>query len=206
MKNIFLILFLIPFITHSQNSIEYKLQKSFSDQEEKNCISKMDCFYSTLISNDDDDVYYTLYYSYGNENWQAIDSVDPAGFYESALYSFQNETENSYVVLWENDSEYNPFFYIYYLSKGNIVKIGVWGIHEPPGEVLPDYLDYSVEDIQIHQKNNEIEFLFLKNVTFAIIPENYDFGDDDWGTFKAGELKVSFNIVDETVKRVIEKE
>ena len=64
--------------------------------------------------------------------------------------------------------------------------------------------DYSVKDIIIHKKNDEIEFSFLKDANFEVITEDYDY--DDWGEFKAGELKVSFNIVDETVKRVIEME
>jgi hypothetical protein len=63
-----------------------------------------------------------------------------------------------------------------------------------------DYLDYSVKDIRIHQKNDEIEFSFLKDMQFTVITDEYKY--DTWGSFKAGELLISFNITDMKLKKI----
>jgi len=135
----------------------------------------MDCLYLTLDStfafskngiNYYDDYYY-LYYSYGNEHRQIIDSIDPAGIYTSMLYGFKNEIGNSYVFLWKMESEYNPYFNAYYISKGKIVKIGEWKMAVPYVEYNCEYCDYSIEDIRIHQRDDEIEFSFLRNMSFV---------------------------------------
>jgi hypothetical protein len=205
MKRLFFILFFIPFVSYCQTDNEFMFQRTFSNQWGYDCISEIDCFYSTYIFNDDDN-YYTLYYSYGNESWQAIDSIDPSGFYSSSLFGFKNEIENSYIVLWKNESEYSPFFNVYYILEGKIVKIGEWEISVLAIEYHCEYCDYSMEDIRIYQRNNEIEFSFLKNMVFGDFSENKYNDDWNWTSYQAGELILSFNIVDGTVKKVIERE
>jgi len=198
MKKIYIILFFIPFISCCQTDTEFILQKKLLFEWGKDyCISKNDCFFLDMDTNG---VIIMSYSSERYKNKQAIDSIDDAGLYGTALYSFQNETDNSYVVLWKNEGEYNPYFNIYYLSKGKVVKIGEWMILIPHIVYNCEYCDYSAEDILIHQKNNEIEFSFLNDTDFVILREYSNY--DDWGTFKAGKLKVSFNIVDGTVKKV----
>lgn len=200
----FFIFLLFLSVSYCQADSEFKLQESFTDKWDNNCISKTDCFYSAFISTDDDinDLYYILYYSHGNENWQAIDSIDPSGFYNSTLYSFQNEITNSYIVLWKYESEYNPFFYTYYINEGKILKIGEWGISVLAIEYYCEYCDYSIEDIRIHQKDDEIEFSFLKNMDFLNFSEDRYRDDWTWTSYQAGDLILSFNIIDGTLKRI----
>jgi len=210
MKRFFLILFLLPYTSYCQIDSEFILQKPFFDQWSRYCISKMGCFDLTLDStlafskngiNYYDDYYY-LYYSYGSEYKQLIDSIDPAGIYGSMLYNFKNETDNSYVVLWKMEGEYNPFFNAYYISKRKIVKIGEWGMTVSNIEYYGEYCDYAIEDVRIHQRHNEIELSFLKNMNFIDLSK--DIYNEDWALYKAGELIITFNIVDGAL-RLIER-
>jgi len=207
MKRCFFILVFIPFISYCQTNTEFKLQNSFPVGWGKNCISKIDCFYlsldSALVFDDDDiyDYYYTLYYSYGNENMQQIVTGDWSDLgYSLTLHSFKSEKGNSYIVFWKKEFEFSPVFDVYYIINGMVLKIGEWGVAISRIVHNCEFCDYSVEDIRITQKNNEIEFSFLKEMQFTVINEEYDY--DDWGTFKAGELTVSFSIIDGTVNRV----
>jgi len=203
MKRFFFIWLFIPFISYCQNDNEFKLQNIKEIEWKKNiCISKDDCFY---LKPDRELFYVFLYYSHRNEIKQMIDSAE----YNSLLYgdqlcSFEYQRDNSHVVLWEIQGEYSPTFYFYYLKDGNIMKIGEWDFFEPCDTC--DVFHYSVNDIRIFHKNDEIEFLFLKETRFFAGKENYDYDYDydynDWGLFKAGELVVSFNIGDGTVRRV----
>lgn len=209
MKKIFFILFFIPFISYCQSDTEFKLQNSISVEWGKNCISQMDCFYlsldSALTFSDDDiyDYYYILYYSYGKENRKTIATGDFSDLgYDITLNIFKNETNNSYVVIWKIEMEYVPSFYVCYIRDGIIMKIGEWGIAIPYIEYHCEYCDYAIEDIRIHQRDNEIEFSFLKNMNFVNL--STDIYNDDWVLYKAGNLKISFNIVDGLLK-VIEK-
>ena len=200
MKKIFFILFLIPIISYCQTDTEFKLQNSIVVKWEKNIhITKNDYF---LLNDDTSNFCSIMLYSYGGSGKkQAIDSIDYSGLlYGSTLNSFKNENDNSHVVLWKVDGEYNPFFYIYYIKDGKLMKIGEWVIYEPPGEILPDRLDYSVKNIRIYKINDEIEFSFLKDVEFMVYRENHNY--DEWGTFKAGKLTVSFNIIDGSIKEI----
>ena len=209
MKNLFFILFLIPFISFCQADSEFVFKDSISVDWGKNCISKMDCFFlnldSTLLFNDEDiyEYYYTLYYlcENGNKQTMATGYWEDLG-YNVTLYSFQSEKNKSYVVLWKFEFEYNPYFNAYYIHNGKILKIGEWGIAVPYTEYNCEYCDYSVEDIRIYQRDNEIEFSFLKNMNF--IDTSVDINNYDWISYKAGELVLSFNILNESLK-VIEK-
>ena len=206
MKRFFFIWLFIPFISYCQNDNEFRLQSVSQDDWDNFCISKMDCFSIENTIDDFDEIgmfYYILYYSYGkSKNKQAVDSVDDTSLlYGNLLYSFNSQKDNSHIVLWKIDGEHVPLFYLYYIKNGKLIKIGEWLITEPCDTC--DGLDYSISDIRIFHKNDKIEFLFLKETSFGIYKElskSLDF--DDWGTFKAGELVVSFNIVDGTVRRV----
>jgi hypothetical protein len=208
MKRFFFIWVFLPFISCCQTNNEFKLHNSIPIEWGKNCIGEIDCFYlsldSTLVFDDDDifDYYYTLYYSYSNKNRQVVVTGDLDDLlYGSTLNSFRCEKANSYIVLLKNDHEYSPTFKVYYLNNGKLLIIGDWGINAPsPRKKTPDYLDYSVANIRIYQKNDEIVFSFLKDVQFKVLKENYNY--DDWGSFKAGELIVSFNIIDSSLKRI----
>jgi len=199
MKRLFFIWFFIPLISYCQTDSEFKLQNSISVEWGKNCINEMDCFYLSLDTNE---YVYSLYYSFENENMKQIATGDWTELvYSADLHSFQNENANSYIVLWEKANEYNPFFTIFYLFDGKIVKIGEWGIAISRIDYYCEFCDYSVEDIRITQKNDEIEFSFLKDIGFMIVTKEY-YDYDDWELFKAGELIISYNIVDGMVKRI----
>jgi hypothetical protein len=200
MKKIHLILFLIPLISYCQTDNEYKLQKTSHSDWDQFCISKIDCFNLNYDAVSFD--YCMLYFSHGSEKKQMVDTVFSQMLYGSTLNSFKSTKDNSYIVLWKIEMEFVPLFYAYYINDGKLIKIGEWTIYVPCDTC--DAGDYKVENIRIHQKDKEIEFSFLKDTRFFVNKENFKY--DDWGTFKAGELKVSFNIVDETVKRVIERE
>jgi len=208
MKRIFVICLFFPLISCSQTSSVFNLQNSIPLEWGKNCISEMDCFYLSLDSVlvfDDDDIYdynYNLNYSYGNNEKQIVASGDFDDLlYGSTLNSFRCEKDNSNIVFLKIHYEYLATFKVYYLKNGKLLMIGDWGINTPlPSKKMLDNLDYSIEHIRIHQKNDVIEFSFIKDVQFKIIKENNNF--DDWGTFKAGELIVSFNTVDGLLKRI----
>jgi len=210
MKKSFFIWFLIPFISCCQTNSEFVYKNSVPVEWGKTCISEVDCFYLSLDSTlvfDDDDIYdynYSLYYSYGNKKKQQIDSGYWSDLgYSLTLHSFMFEKNNSYVVLWESEYESYSFFTIYYLYQGMIVKIGVWGFSISRIIYGCEYCNYPVEDIRIINKDNEIEFSFVKDVDFMVITEDFDF--DHWGTFDAGELTVSFNINDGMIRKVEKK-
>jgi len=196
MKRFFLIWLFIPFISYCQNDHEFKLQNVSQKYWDDFCISKMDCFSLSF-----DTVYFDyciLFYSYEEKKKQMIDTVFSQMLYDYPLSSFESQANNSHVVFWEIGGEHGPFFYAYYIKDGKLTKIGKWIMVEPCDTC--DYFDYSLNDIRIFHKNDEIEFLFLKETSFFVGNENYDY--DDWGLFKAGELVVSFNIANGTVRRV----
>jgi len=130
-----------------------------------------------------------MYYLYGNENKQFIDSIEIDG-YGSTLYSFKSEKNNSYVVLWKIEHEYSPTFKAYYLVNGNLVKIGYWGIFTPCDNC--DTQDYPIEYIRIFQRDDTIEISFLKDAEFIDYSENSY--NEKWTLYKAGTLAHSFNI------------
>jgi hypothetical protein len=122
--------------------------------------------------------------------------------YGSTLNSFKSTKDNSYIVFWKIEMEFAPLFYVYYIKDGKLMKIGEWEIIAPCDTC--DTGDYSVEDIQIFQKDEKIEFLFLKEIRFVNFSTYYD--SELWGTFETGELTIAFNLVDGTLKRVIGSE
>jgi len=206
MKKFFFIWLFIPFISFCQNDNEFKLQNVSQKNRNDFCISKMDCFYIENTIDEFDEVgmfYYILYYSYGeSENKQAVDSIDDSSLLYDSLYSFKSQKDNSHVVFWEIGGEYGPSFFTYYIRDGKLTKIGKWIMVEPCDTC--DYFGYSLNDIKILQRDNDIEFLFLKETEFIVERESFKY--DNWGVFKAGELIVSFNTVDGTVKRVEKRE
>jgi len=202
MKRFYFILFLFPFIVFCQSDTEFKLQRSvIFEWGKNNCITNNDCFYINSVPVDV--ACYLLYYSYQGEEKQMIDTVFSFILYDLILNRYENEKDNSYVILLKIEEEHYPTFYVYHINNGKLKIIGKWVIYEPPGEVLPDYLDYSIEDIRIHQREDEIEFSFLKDMNFVDL--SADIYNYDWVLYKAGELIISFNIVDETL-RLIERD
>ena len=173
MKKIFFILFFVPLISYCQTDTEFKLQKSIKfDWGDNKCITENNCFSLVL---DTSDFRLTMFYSdekFGTK--QVVETKIDYLSYGSTLNSFKNKKDNSYVVLWKIDDEHYPFFYIYYIKDGKLMKIGEWVIYEPPGEILPDRLDYSVKNIRIYKINDEIEFSFLKDVEFMVYRENHN--------------------------------
>ena len=209
MKKIVFILLFVPLIFYSQTDSEFIFQKSFSPGLSETCINEEYCF---SLSWDLPYNYNILYYSYEGGTKQLIDTVFA---HVSTLNCFKNEEDNSYVVLWNIYEGGDPsyIYYVYYVRDGKLMKIGEWGITEDLDiHRFGLSLAYSVRDIRIHRKNDIIEFLFLKGTSFFVYEENFKYDDwskyfkgDYWGTFKAGELKVSFNIVDRSLK-VIERD
>jgi len=200
MKNFLFILFLLPVISHCQTDSEFVFQNSIEvDWDEYYCINESYCFFLDLDTSDDQ---VTMYYSLRkNGNKQTLEIMDISGLtYGSDLNIYKNKTDNSYIVIWKRESEFAPSFYVYYIKKGILKRIGEWGITEPCDTC--DTGDYSIENIRIYQRDNEIEFSFLADANFVIFKEDYHY--DDLGTFEAGELKISFNTVDGLLK-VIEK-
>ena len=208
MKRLFFIWFFIPLISYCQTDSEFILQNSISVEWGKNCISEIDCFYlsldSALIFDDDDiyDYYYTLYYSYENERKQEIDSGnwDDLG-YDLTLYSFKSQRDNSYVVFLEFEYEHFSSLMAYYIRERKLMRIGKWIIYLPCDTC--ERADYNIENHYLYQKNDEIEFYSLKDVEFLDYSnKKYHWESNDWVSYKAGELIISFNIIDGTVKRV----
>jgi len=116
------------------------------------------------------------------------------------LYSFKSQKSDSYVIVWKIEHEHYPTFNTYYVKDGKILKIGEWGIFTPPlADEYYDYFDYSVEDIRIHQKNDEIGISFLKDIEFVDYSEGYS---NDWTSYKAGTFTLSFNVVSGEVRRI----
>ena len=198
MKNLFFILFFIPFISYCQNGSEFILQKSLSFERGNNCITNNDCF--SLSPDIPNNISRTIFYTYVlNGNKQTIDTIYYAHIYGLTLSNFKNENENSNVVFLKIEDEYVPTFFIYYIKYGKLMKIGEWIIAIPYIKYGCEYCDYSIEDIRIHQRNDEIVFSFLKDMRFVVMGEHYN-DYDDWGTFEEGKLKVSFNIADGSLK------
>ena len=185
MKKVCYLFFLFSFVSCYQNDLEFKLQNSFSVEGDSNYISEKDCFYfctdSNLFS-------LTMYYSYGKYgDKQMIDTMDYTDMqYGSTLNSFKSEKNNSYVVLWKIKHEFSPIFKVYYVRDGKLIKMGVLTIYTPCETC--DYLDYSIEDMQIFQKNNEIKISFLKNIYY------WDTEKNEGTLYDAETLILSFNI------------
>jgi len=209
MKNLFCFLCLAPFASCCQSDFEYKFQNTFQMEVGKYCISKWDCLYlnldSTLIFSDDDIYghYYSLNYSYKNGNKQLLKTMDVmALLYDVTLNSYQSKSDDSYVILLKSEGENFPILDIYYLKNGVIFNIGEWGIASVCKTC--DYPGYSIKDIQIQRSDNNINFYFLKKGDFIDIQKKMFSGN--WYSFNSGELIVSFNPVDGTVKRVEKRE
>jgi len=205
MKKMYLIFLFIPFISCCQSDSEFIFQNSFPVKwdEDNICISKEDCFLFTNIPND-----YKMIIFYSNEKYnkkQLIDTLYWADFpYKSTLNIYKSEKYDSYIVLWKNDYEHSPIFDVYYIKYGKLIQIGCWIINTPyPINEITDFLDYSVKNIRIRQKRNTVEFSFSKDMAFIDYSKEKN---DNWGSFKAGELILSFNTVDGTVKRVEKRE
>jgi len=208
MKKLFFILLFIPLVLYCQTDSEFKLQNSMSVEWGKNCINEIDCFYlnidsALIFDNDDYDYYYyTIYYSYGNESKQVIDSANRNDLgYDLTLYSFKSQRDNSYVVFFEFEYEHFSSFIVSYIRERKLMRIGEWIIYSPCDTC--DRASYNIENIHLYQKKDEIEFSSLKDVEFLDYRNNkYHWESNDWVSFQAGELIVSFNIVDGTVKKV----
>ena len=190
MKSICFVLFLSLSISCDKTDSEFKLQSSNPVERGRNCLTEKDCFY---LSADTNLGYYSLSYSQGEyEGKLALDSLHDTDMqYGSILYGFKSTRDSSYVIVWKIEHEHFPSFIVYYLKDGRITKLGDWGFFTPCETC--DVQDYPVKDIRIAQRNDKIEFLFQKDVAFV------DYGESlynkDWGLFKAGELKLSFNIL-----------
>ena len=196
MRNFFFILLLLPVISQCQTDSEFVFQHSTTVEFNKEkYITKNDCF---LFELDTSNFSVTIYYSFRRDgNKQTLETMDISDLtYGSNLNSYKNETDNSYIVIWKRESEYVPSFYVYYIKEGNLMRIGEWRITEPCDTC--DSGDYSIENIRIYQKSNEIEFLFIKDIRFVVFKEDYHY--DDFGTFKAEKLIVSFNLSDGSLK------
>ena len=188
---------LLPLSSRDLIESEFKLQNTFPIGTISNAnISTMDHFYLKFNA---DSSYYSLQYSYENEINQTIETIEyPSILYGSMLYSFESRKNNSYVVLWKNKNEYFPVFYAYYIQDGKLMKIGEWAVYTLCKTC--DTQDYSIEDIRISQQDDEVVFLFLKDVEFM------DYKEGDKGSlksFKAGALTLSFNIEKLVNKRLV---
>ena len=196
MKKVFFILLFIPLISYCQNDNEYRFQNVSQLDWDNYCISRMDCFDLSFDIN-----YCILLYTHGKEKKQMIDTVFSQMLYGSTLNSFKSQKDNYYLVLWKIEGEFVPTFYAYYVKDGKIMKIGEWVLFVPCKTC--ETVNYLIEDIKIFQNDDEIEFIFLKETSFVAYKDlSKSLDHEDWGSFQAGELIVSFNIVDGTVKRV----
>jgi len=201
MKKLFFILFFVPLISYCQTDSEFILQKSIGfGGVGNNCITNNDCF-SLSPFDFPNNFYRTIFYTYKQEaNKQVIDSISD-DFYNIKLNSFKHEKNNSYVILLRMESEYISTFYIYYIKEGKIMKIGIWDVLVPYEKYNCEFCGYSIEDFRIHQRNDDIEFSFLKDVRFFVWKDHHG-NSEDWGTYNAGELKVAFNIADGTIREI----
>ena len=184
MRNYF-ILCLFSFVSCSELDSKFEIQNSFSLNNESDiCISTEDCF--SCIS-DSNLFYKIMHYSYGGseEKKQIVDTVEFTPYF-STLHSFKSQKNNSYVVLWKIESEFIPIFNAYYIKDGVLMKLGEFKVYLPCESC--DVFDYSIENIQIRQRNKEIEFLFLKDLYYM------DRNIDAWTLYKARALMLHFNI------------
>jgi hypothetical protein len=160
MAKVCFLLFLLPFISCINTNSEFKFQDSFLvSVGDSICINDKDCFF--CIS-DDNLFYTTMYYSHEkSENKRKVDAVEFI-LYSSTLYNFKLQKNNSCVVLWKIEREFTPIFNAYYIYEGELMKIGEFEIYMPCKSC--DIFDYSIQDIQIFQRDEEIEFSFFKDI------------------------------------------
>jgi hypothetical protein len=184
MMRLYFILLMLAFVSCGRHSnSEFKLQNSFQIKlQNQICINTKDCFYFNTDSS-----LYQLFMYYSNAEWEKKKLIDTVDFspYKSKIHSFQSLNNESYVVLWETEYEIYPLIYAYYITEGEIVKIGELLISLPCQSC--ESFEYPIKDIRILQNGKEIEISFLKDVNYK--PKN----SIDWQLYKAGVLKCIFN-------------
>lgn len=174
---------ILAFVSCGHTRSEFKLQNSFQIRLQNPVhINTKDCFYFSMDSS-----LYQLFMYYTNaelEKKKLIDSVEFSP-YKSMLYSFKSHIFNSYIVLWETEYEFYPLIYAYYITEGEIIKIGELLISLPCQSC--ESFEYPIKSIKIIQNGNEIEISFLEDVNYK--PKN----STVWQLYKAGVLKCIFN-------------
>lgn len=178
-----LILLMLAFVSCGNSQSEFKLQNSFQIELKKSVrINTKDCFYFSA-----DVSLSQLFMYYSNAELEKKKLIDTVEFspYKSILHSFQLQNRDSYIILWETEYEFYPLIYAYYITDGNIVKIGELLISLPSQSC--ESFEYPIKAIKILQYGKELEFSFLEDVNYK--PQNCT----NWKLYKAGALKCLFN-------------
>ena len=183
------ILLFVSLISCGRTGSEFEFQDSFQvNSGETICINTNDCFH---FGADSSFCYSIMSYSY--ENKRTVDTLDYT-IYGATLNSFKSQEDSSYVVLLKIEREFHPTYNLYYIKDEKLIKIGELEIFTPCETC--DTFDYSIEDIRIFRRDKEIEFDFSKDANYL------DTEEGNWNLYKAGTLKLSFNIVAGSLKKV----
>lgn len=189
MIKLYFILFLLPFVSCGQTNAKFNFQNSFLiNLKEDICINERNCF--CFISNSSVS-YLEMYYFAEDKPEKLIDSVEFSP-YKSRIHSFKSQKKNAYVILWETEYEYFPVINAYYVAEGKLARIGQLGISLPCKSC--ESFEYPIKDIQILQKNEEIEISFLKDVNYK------EKDSQQWKEYKQGTLTFYFNILSKEFK------
>lgn len=193
MGRIYFSLLLLLFVSCSPINTQFRLQKSFPVSLKKAvCLNEGNCF---CIDSDSSLTNLKLYYpDVKCEHKQLIDSVAFTP-YKSTIHSFKAQKNNGYVILWETEYEYFPSLMAYYIEEGRLEKMGELNISLPCQSC--ESFEYPINDIQIQQKNNDIEISFLKDVNHK------EKDNSEWKTYKPGALKFYFNKLSKKFKMYI---
>ena len=193
MRQIYSSLLLLLFFSCGSINTEFRLQKSSLNSLKKAlCLNENNCF---LMDSDSSLTNIKLYYLNSNlKHKQLVDSVEFTP-YKSIIHSFKSQKNNSYVILWETEYEYVPVILAYYIEDGKLLKMGELNISLPCQSC--ESFEYPINDIQIQQKNNDIEISFLKDVN----PREKD--NIQWKTYKPGALRLCFNRLGKNFKTCI---
>lgn len=177
-------LILLLFASCSEISTKFYLQKSFTtDLENPNCFNDKSCF---CFSGDDELDFLKISYSVSTcQDKELIDSVEYSP-YESMMYVYNAQKNNSCFILWETLYEYFPVILSYYVSDGKLTKVGEMNISLPCDSC--EKLEYPLSEVDIVQINQEIVISFIREVNYR---EN---NSGNWEVFSPGTLKFYFDI------------
>lgn len=175
--------FLLFLASCGESKVEFILRNSFdANLQSPVCLNSGDSFLLTA----DSSLFhlYLFFKSAHNKASTPIDTIDTSP-YGSTLHIFESQKGDSFIVLWETESEYSPHVYAYYVKEGQCIKIGELKALLPCQSC--ESYDFPIREMRIIQEGKNIEISFLKEVYFK--SEN----SADWQLYKAGTGHYLFN-------------
>ena len=165
MKEIFLFLLLLVGCILT-TSFDYKLSKKKEiSPNDSIIVNNVQCLLFKTDANLYTQIMSRVYIECGKKIIEKVDSVD-ATSYKSDIYILEAKKSKFNIIFWETQYENMPITIAYYLFQNKLIKIGEFEVSRRYNN--NETYKFPINDIEIKQVNNNIEFLFLKDIYYKV--------------------------------------